>query len=114
MWQMGLLFYIQLFSGPYHYYFVLKWDGCHIKRTFVLKTNPKQPLLKGQTISFQIIRDDGRSDADTNGREMTVERQEIYKNYNCSSYGTKLMISALILMVFIQRYFCVNGNYKLF
>lgn len=101
MWQMGLLFYIVIFWSL-SLLFCFKWDGCHIKKTFVLKTNPEQPLLIGQTISFQIIHDDGSSDADTNGREIPVERQEIHKNYNCSSCGTKLVMkSALILMVFI-------------
>lgn len=73
------------------------------KKPFVFLTNPEQPLLIhiGPIISFQIIRDPGSSDADTNGREMTVERQKIHKNYNCSCHGTKLMKSAFILMVLI-------------
>lgn len=52
-------------------------------------------------ISFQIIHDAESIDADTNGQEMTVERQEIHRNYNWSCHDTKLMKSAFILMVLI-------------
>lgn len=48
----------------------------------------------GQLISFQFI-----NDGDANGREMTVEKQDIHKNYNGSGHGTRILKSAFILMV---------------
>lgn len=53
------------------------------------------PAIKEKRRNHRIIHDAESIDADTNGHEMTVERQEIHRNYNWSCHDTKLMKSAL-------------------
>lgn len=63
--------------------------------------NKKEATVKNdhQTIFWGekrlIIHDAESIDADTNGQEMTVERQEIHWSYNWSCHDTKLLKSAL-------------------
>lgn len=71
------------------------WDCIGFFFLSHVKNMKKHPAIKKKRRNYWIIHDAESIDADTNGQEMTVERQEIHRNYNWSCHDTKLMKSAL-------------------